>query len=159
MRSQTDVQRLFDAGVERVVVGSIAVRDPECVIGWLQRYGAHCVTIALDARFRDGAWRLASIGWTQDAGLSLDDLAPRFEAAGAVHLLCTDIDRDGMLSGPNISLYKYLQDLVPQISIQASGGVRDATDIREVRNSGVAAIILGRALLERRFSIGQALAC
>lgn len=159
VRCEDDLQRLFEVGVERVVVGSIAVRDPECVIGWLQRFGPQRLTIALDTRFRDGGWRLASTGWTEDADMSLDTLAPRFGAAGAVHLLCTDIDRDGMLSGSNINLYSYLREVVPTLSIQASGGVRDLSDIRAARDSGVAAIILGRALLERRFSIEQALAC
>ena len=159
VRNEDDLQRLFDAGVERVVVGSIAVRAPDCVIGWLHRYGAQHLTIALDARFRDGTWRLASAGWTEDAGMLLDELAPYFAAAGAVHLLCTDIDRDGMLSGPNINLYSYLQELVPALSIQASGGVRDLADICAARDSGVAAVILGRALLERRFSLEEALAC
>lgn len=159
VRSETDMQRLFDAGVERVVVGSIAVRDPDCVIDWLQRYGAQRLTIALDTRLRDGAWRLASAGWTEGSDMLLDTLAPRFAAAGAVHFLCTDIDRDGMLSGPNIGLYRHLQEIAPALSIQASGGVRDLSDIRAARDSGAAAIILGRALLERRFSLDEALAC
>ena len=159
VRSEGDLQRLFEAGVERIIVGSIAVRDPDCVIGWLQSYGSQRLTIALDTRFRNDSWRLASAGWTEDADVSLDELAPRFGAAGAVHLLCTDIDRDGMLSGPNIRLYSHLRDIAPTLSIQASGGVRDLADIRAARDSGADAIILGRALLERRFTVDAALAC
>ncbi|MGA9333757.1 MAG: 1-(5-phosphoribosyl)-5-[(5-phosphoribosylamino)methylideneamino]imidazole-4-carboxamide isomerase [Rudaea sp.] len=159
VRGEDSLQRLFDAGVERVVVGSLAVRDPDCVIGWLRRYGTQRLTIGLDARFRHGAWHLASAGWTEDADSLLDVLASRFCAADALHLLCTDIDRDGMLSGPNIRLYKHLHEMVPNVSIQASGGVRDLADIRAARDSGASAVILGRALLERRFSVEEALAC
>lgn len=159
VRDEDDLQRLFDAGADRVVVGSVAVCDPERVMEWLQRYGPQRLTIALDTRYRHGAWRLASAGWTQDADTLLDELAPQLAAAGGVHLLCTDIDRDGMMSGPNLDLYAHLLERVPQVSIQASGGVRDLADVRAVRDGGAAAIILGRALLERRFGIAQALAC
>ena len=159
VRNEDDLQRLFDAGADRVVVGSVAVRDPEYVIDWLQRFGPQRLTIALDTRFRDGAWRLASAGWTEYADVLLDQLAPRFAAAGGVHLLCTDIDRDGMLAGPNLDLYIHLKQRVAQMHVQASGGVRDLADIRAARDCGAAAIILGRGLLERRFSVAEALAC
>lgn len=159
VRDEDDLARLFDAGAQRVVVGSVAMREPLRVLDWLHRYGAARVTVALDARLRDGEWRLASSGWTRDDGETLAGLAPRLAAAGLCHLLCTDIDRDGMLSGTNISLYNYLHDLVPGVSVQASGGVRDLDDIRAARDSGASAVILGRALLERRFSLAEALAC
>ncbi len=159
VRAEADVQRLLNAGASRVVVGSIAMREPRTVIGWLERFGADRLTIALDARYRDGAWRLASAGWTEDAAISLDQLAPRFTEAGMRHLLCTDIDRDGMLTGLNISLYSYLSDLLPVVSIQASGGIRGLNDIRAAREAGAGAAILGRALLEKRFRLAEALTC
>jgi len=159
VRSEADVQRLLDAGASRVVVGSVAVREPDTAVGWLTRFGAQRLTIALDARFRDGQWRLASAGWTEGTALSLEQLAPRFVAGGMRHVLCTDIDRDGMLSGPNINLYSHLMNIIPAVSIQASGGVRGLHDIRAVREAGAGAAIIGRALLEKRFNLVEALAC
>jgi phosphoribosylformimino-5-aminoimidazole carboxamide ribotide isomerase len=159
VRDEAGVQRLFDAGVARVVVGSIAVREPEVVEGWIARFGAERIVIALDARFVGGAWKLPSAGWTQDEAATLDDLAPRFAVAGARHLLCTDIARDGMLSGPSLGLYAHLRGIAPALSLIASGGIRDSADLRALRGSGVAAAVLGRSLLDGLLGLGEALAC
>lgn len=159
VRGEGDLQRLFDAGVARVVVGSIAVREPERVQGWLGRYGAERLCIALDTREENGLWRLPSAGWTQSEGPTLEELAPRYAAAGAVHVLCTDIHRDGMLAGPNLALYAHLRRLAPTLRVQASGGVRDVADVRAVRDLGLAGVVLGRSLLEGHLDLAQALAC
>lgn len=159
VRGEDDLQRLFDAGVARVVVGSIAVREPERVQGWLAEYGAERLCIALDTREENGLWRLPSAGWTQSEGPTLEELAPRYAAAGAVHVLCTDIHRDGMLAGPNLALYAHLRRLAPTLRVQASGGVRDVADVRAVRDLGLAGVVLGRSLLEGHLDLAQALAC
>jgi len=159
VRSEADVQRLLGAGVSRVVLGSLAIREPETVEGWLALRGAERFTLALDTLQRDGAWTLPSAGWTETESRTLDDLAPWYAARGATHLLCTDIDRDGMLAGFNLDLYRYLASAVPTLAVQASGGVRSLDDIRAARDAGARAVILGRALLEGRFSLKEALAC
>jgi phosphoribosylformimino-5-aminoimidazole carboxamide ribotide isomerase len=159
VRNEVDLQRLFDAGVQRVVLGSVAIRDPELVAGWLGKYGADRLTLALDTRCIDGRWILPSVGWTETGTRTLDELAPWYAARGARHLLCTDIDRDGMLAGFNLDLYRHLAHSVPQLAVQASGGVRSLDDIRAAREAGAGGVILGRALLEGRFTIEDALAC
>jgi len=159
VRDENDLQRLFDAGVDRVVLGSVAIRDPGLVAGWLGKYGAERLTLALDTRCIDGRWTLPSAGWTETGTRTLDELAPWYAARGARHLLCTDIDRDGMLAGFNLDLYRHLADSVPQLAVQASGGVRTLDDIRAAREAGAQGVILGRALLEGRFTVGEALAC
>jgi phosphoribosylformimino-5-aminoimidazole carboxamide ribotide isomerase len=157
VREEADLQRLFDAGVQRVVLGSVAIRDPERVAGWLDKYGAKRLTLALDTRRIDGRWVLPSAGWTEIEARTLDELAPWYAARGARHLLCTDIDRDGMLAGFNLDLYRHLADSVPQLAVQASGGVRSLDDIRAAREAGAQGVILGRALLEGRFTVLEAL--
>jgi len=159
VREEADLQRLFDAGVRRVVLGSVAIRDPERVAGWLATYGAERLTLALDTRRIDGRWALPSAGWTEVEARTLDELAPWYAARGARHLLCTDIDRDGMLAGFNLDLYRHLAGTVPQLAVQASGGVRSLDDIRAAREAGAQGVILGRALLEGRFTVEEALAC
>ncbi|MFT4197278.1 MAG: HisA/HisF-related TIM barrel protein, partial [Pseudoxanthomonas sp.] len=129
VRGGGDVQAFRDAGVERVVVGSLAVREPHTAIGWLQEFGAEHIVLALDTRFRDGGWQLSSAGWTQGEGVTLDQLAPHYAAAGARHVLCTDIDRDGTLQGPNLALYAHLRALAPALQVQVSGGVRALADV------------------------------
>jgi len=159
VRAEEDVQRLFDAGVSRVVVGSVAIREPERVAQWLGKHGAARFTIALDTRRRENRWTLPSAGWTEDEARTLDELAPWYAARGAHHLLCTDIERDGMLAGFNLELYRHLAQVVPQLAVQASGGVRSLDDIRAARDAGARGVILGRALLEGRFTLEDALAC
>jgi phosphoribosylformimino-5-aminoimidazole carboxamide ribotide isomerase len=159
VRAESDVRRLFDAGVSRVVLGSLAIREPGMVAGWLASYGAERFTLALDTLQKDGAWTLPSAGWTEAESRTLDDLAPWYAARDAKHLLCTDIQRDGMLAGFNLDLYRYLATAVPSLAVQASGGVRSLDDIRAAREAGARSVILGRALLEGRFSVAEALAC
>ncbi len=159
VRNDDDVRRLFDAGVDRVVVGSVAIREPERVFGWIAEHGAERIVVALDARRIEDVWTLPAAGWTEPSAATLDDLAPRFAAAGARHLLCTDIARDGMLNGPNLDLYAHLGVLVPELLVQASGGVRNLHDIHALRASSATAVILGRSLLEGHLDLGQALAC
>jgi phosphoribosylformimino-5-aminoimidazole carboxamide ribotide isomerase len=160
VRDERDVLRLFDAGATRVVVGSLAVREPEAVEGWIARHGAARICVALDTRAdAQGCWTLPVKGWTEASGAALDTLALRFAGAGARHLLCTDISRDGMLSGPNLDLYAHLRAIVPSLAVQASGGVRGVDDLGALRATGVAGAILGRSLLEGRLSVAEALQC
>ncbi|OEZ00043.1 MULTISPECIES: 1-(5-phosphoribosyl)-5-[(5-phosphoribosylamino)methylideneamino]imidazole-4-carboxamide isomerase [Stenotrophomonas] len=160
VRGRDDVARILDAGASRVVVGSLAVREPEQVIGWLAEFGSERITIALDARQdADGQWQLPVHGWTENAGVTLDALAERYAQAGLRHLLCTDIARDGMLAGPNLDLYRHLTARLPGVAVQASGGVRDVSDVAAARAAGCAGAVLGKALLEQRMDLGEALAC
>ena len=159
VRSEDDVQRLLDAGVARVVVGSVAVREPDKMEEWIGRYGEDRLCIALDTRNEAGVWRLPSAGWTQSEGATLDELAPRYAAAGARHLLCTDISRDGMLSGPNLDLYAHVQRIAPTLSVIASGGVRDLADVLALRTRDIGGVVLGRSLLEGKLILAEAFVC
>lgn len=157
VRTSKGLESLFDAGVGRAVVGSVAVREPETVKAWLARYGAERITLALDARFHKGAWQLATAGWTRRENIFMDDLARFYADAGAKHVLCTDINRDGAMAGPNIELYEHWAESYPTLDVQASGGVRDAADIDAVKASKVAGVILGRSLLEGHLDLHEAL--
>ncbi|MBB4128966.1 phosphoribosylformimino-5-aminoimidazole carboxamide ribotide isomerase [Xanthomonas translucens] len=160
VRSRADVQRILDAGAARVVIGSLAVRDRESVLEWLAEFGAERITVALDTRQdAQGVWRLPVLGWTETSSLALEQLAGEYAAAGLKHLLCTDIARDGMLSGPNLELYAYLRRIAPGVQVQASGGIRDAADVRAAREAGCAGAVLGKSLLEGRLRLDEALAC
>lgn len=158
VRSEKEIESLLAGGATRVVVGTLAVREPDKVAGWLTRFGPECITLALDTRQdASGAWRLPVSGWTMDSALRFDDLLARYVSVGLRHLLCTDIQRDGMLSGFNLDLYRGLARAWPSLRVQASGGVRCIEDIRAARESGAAVAILGRALIEGQFDLRQAL--
>lgn len=159
VRSADDIQRLLDAGARRVVVGSLAVREPDRVIDWIARFGAEQITVALDTRQdSEGVWTLPVHGWTESGGAVLDAVAERYAQAGLRHLLCTDIGRDGMLSGANAALYARMRARWPMLQVQASGGVGALDDVVAVRGVGCAGVVLGRALLEGRFQLSGALA-
>lgn len=158
VRSEDDLLRLFDAGADRVVVGSLAVREPSTVAGWIERHGSERITVALDTRQVDGEWRLPTAGWTHSDGTSLPFLLALYLGTGLRHLLCTDIGRDGMLAGPNIALYREILVHAPRVALQASGGVRDIADIDAARAAGCAGVVLGKALLEGRFALPDAIA-
>lgn len=158
VRSAADVAGLLAAGASRVVIGSVAVREPALVAGWLSEFGADRLTLAFDTRRdADGSWRLPVHGWTEDSGQALGDLLQNYAASGLCHVLCTDIERDGMLAGPNLDLYAHIRTLAPALQVQASGGVRDVDDVRAARDAGCGGAILGRALLEGRLALTAAI--
>lgn len=160
IRSDSDVERVLGAGADRIVVGTVAVNEPSRVIGWLRHFGAGRVAIALDARRdADGCWRLPVKGWTEDSPFTLDAVLDVYRDQGLKHLLCTDIDRDGMLGGFNLALYQRLCERWPDLAVQASGGAADLGELDGLRAAGVAGAVLGRALLEGRFSLPEVLAC
>ncbi|MFZ5638626.1 MAG: 1-(5-phosphoribosyl)-5-[(5-phosphoribosylamino)methylideneamino]imidazole-4-carboxamide isomerase [Pseudomonadota bacterium] len=160
VRDEAAVEDMLDAGAARVVVGSLAVRDPSQVAGWLRRLGPESITIALDTRRDDdGVWRLPIHGWTERAERDLDDCLAFYRDAGARHLLCTDIARDGMMQGPNLDLYRAVVARGDGFALQASGGVRDAADVAAARDAGCAGAVLGKALLEGRLTVAEALSC
>jgi phosphoribosylformimino-5-aminoimidazole carboxamide ribotide isomerase len=161
VRSEADVEALLDAGVSRVVIGSLAVREPERVAGWIGRFGAERICVALDTRAdQTGRWQLPVAGWTEDSGVELDALIARYATLAPIrHVLCTDITRDGMLSGPSVALYRTLATRWSTLAVQASGGIRDAADIAAARDAGCAGAIIGKALLDGRVALAELLAC
>ena len=159
VRSAEDVESLLAMDVERVIVGSLAVTEPEQVARWIGRYGADRITLALDVRHVGGQYRPALSGWTDQTDTTLDDVVKAYDGSGLGHALVTDIGRDGDLSGPNTGLYRYLVSHFPDVAWQASGGIASLEDITAVREAGVAGAISGKALYEGRFTLEEALAC
>jgi len=158
VREEVDLEAILEAGASRVVVGSLAVRQPNRVLGWLERFGSDRITIALDARADvEGVFRLPVHGWTEASGLALFALLQRYADAGLRHLLCTDIARDGMLAGLNLGLYREIAMRFPDVAVQASGGVATLDDVRGALQAGAAGVVLGKALLEGRFTLPQAI--
>ena len=151
LRDRAAVERTLAAGATRVVIGSLAVSDPDLVAGWLRRLGPEAIVLAFDVRLdARGEPRVATHGWREQSQLSLWDAIARFRSTGLKHVLCTDVARDGALAGPNCALYVDAVRRFPEIDWQASGGVRDARDLWALRDGGVAAAVSGRALLEGR---------
>ena len=158
VRSADDVRRLLDAGVSRVVVGSLAVSAPDTVSGWLDEFGADRITLAIDVK-ADGARYVPALkGWTEAADIDLWAALDRYPPGSAKHLLVTDVGRDGALTGPNLDLLGEIVRRRPDLRVQASGGVSSLPDLAAARAIGCDGAIVGRALYEGRFTVAEALA-
>lgn len=160
IRDESHVRTLLDAGVTRVIVGSLAVKQPDLVGGWLEKFGPEKIILALDVRLdAAGVPMIAVAGWQADSGVTLDATLRTFLSRGLRHILCTDISRDGKLTGPNFELYAQLRRDFPTIDVQASGGVSSLDDLRRLKRQGAHGAIIGRALYEKKFTLKEALAC
>lgn len=155
IRDASQIEFLLGEGIDRVVIGSLAVTDPQAVYGFFERFGGDRITLALDVMFLEEVPVVATAGWTEASDRTLWEMADRFPQTR--HLLVTDIDRDGMLGGPNLALVAELVRRLPDIAVQASGGVSSLADLAAVANTGAAGAIIGKALWERKFSLPEAL--
>jgi phosphoribosylformimino-5-aminoimidazole carboxamide ribotide isomerase len=158
VRTRADVKALLDAGVTRVVVGSVAVRAPAEARAWITEFGAERVCVALDVRARGEDYCVAVDGWAGEGGRTLPQALAEYQPGLIRYALVTDIARDGALAGPNLELMRQTRAARPDIQLQASGGVTDLSDLMALKKSGVGAVIVGRALFEQRFTLEDALA-
>jgi len=159
VRSAEDIESLLAIGVERVIIGSLAVTDAPQVRAWIEQYGAQSLTLALDVKRLGGSYRPALQGWTDVMMTTLPEVIAAYDDCGLKHALVTDISRDGDLSGPNLALYRDLLQRHPGVDWQASGGVSSLGDLEAVRKLGMAGAITGKALYEGIFTLKEALAC
>lgn len=154
IRTEADIVHYLESGVERVIIGSIAVSNPEFAIEMIQKYGSH-IAVGIDAK--NGY--VATHGWLTTSELKAVDLGKRFADAGAETFIFTDIATDGMLSGPNVAAIEQMAVETGK-SVIASGGVsslEDLTVLQALFEKGVTGAIVGKALYEGRFTVREAL--
>jgi phosphoribosylformimino-5-aminoimidazole carboxamide ribotide isomerase len=156
LRNTTALARMLDAGVARVVIGSAALSQVEMVRTWLEHFGPDRITLAFDVRVDSGGVpRVTTHGWQKQSEWSLWDALANYAGCDLHHVLCTDVERDGALNGPNLPLYKEALQRFPHIAWQASGGIRDARDLHALAQSRITAAICGKALLEELIPIEE----
>lgn len=160
VRTEEDVRKLLDMGCKRVVIGSLAIKDPDLTKNILSKVGVENVTLALDVKQgEDDEYYVATEGWKNIESVTLWSTLEKYMELGLKHLLCTDISRDGMLMGPNVDLYSKIIQRYPDLEVQASGGISSLTCLKQLRKTGVKACIIGKAFLEGRFTVSEALEC
>ena len=155
-RTGEQVAAVLEAGVARVVIGSLALTDAAAFSAMLDRFGPDRLTLALDVRLEGGAAMVATHGWSSQSGRTLGDVLGQFPAVR--HLLVTDIARDGMLGGPNLALMSSILADFPRIELQASGGVAALSGLPALRATGAARAIVGKAIWEKRFTVQEGVA-
>ena len=154
-RTRDQLARMFDAGIARVVIGSLAVQEPAATAAFIHEYGGERITLAFDVRLVDGTPEVATSGWLESSGKTLWDALALYPDAR--HILVTDIGRDGMMTGPNLELIAGIVARCPALAVQASGGVASLADLEALRAEGAAAAIVGKALWEQKFGLEEAL--
>jgi len=158
IREETVVETYLNNGIERVVIGSLAAREPSRVRTWLGRFGAGRIVAAFDVRLDYlGEPRVLVEGWQQESRSSLWELLDAYEDDSLGTILCTDVARDGMFAGPSLALYQAIQTRRPELDLLASGGVRDIEDLQALAELGVSGSIVGKALYEGRVDLGAAI--
>jgi phosphoribosylformimino-5-aminoimidazole carboxamide ribotide isomerase len=149
LRNTAALAQMLDAGVARVVVGSAAVTQADQVQAWLKHFGRDRLTLAFDVCIDDGGMpRVMTHGWQRQSEHSLWNAVESYGASELKHVLCTDVGRDGALTGPNVDLYAQAVRRFPHIEWQASGGIRNYDDLHALAKAGASAAISGKALLE-----------
>ena len=151
VKSDADLQKAFDAGADMVTIGSLAVKQPETFLRWLDIFGASRIILGADVR--NG---LISInGWQEEDGEQLIPFVRKYVEKGVVQVLCTDISKDGMLQGPAIELYRQVLSSFPDLHLIASGGVSSIDDIKALDEAGVPAVVFGKAIYEGKIKLSD----
>ncbi len=151
IKTDDDIKSVFGAGASMVTIGSVAVSRPEKYLSWLDEYGPEKIILGADVR-----GSLVSInGWREDSPLTLFDFLEKHVAAGTRNVLCTDISRDGTLSGPAVGLYREVLGRYPGLHLIASGGVGSLEDILALEKAGIPAVVFGKAIYEGKIDLNE----
>ncbi|MDZ7633712.1 MAG: 1-(5-phosphoribosyl)-5-[(5-phosphoribosylamino)methylideneamino]imidazole-4-carboxamide isomerase [Bacteroidales bacterium] len=150
IRSDEDIRTAFGCGASQVTCGSIAVTEPELFLRWLKHYGPERIILGADFRQR----KVATGGWLSASETDITDFLRNYRSQGVVYAMCTDIEKDGMLGGPSVDIYKEIVR-IDGLSLIASGGISSAEDLQLVREAGCEAVIIGKAIYEGRITLKE----
>ncbi|GLQ23322.1 1-(5-phosphoribosyl)-5-[(5-phosphoribosylamino) methylideneamino] imidazole-4-carboxamide isomerase [Algimonas ampicilliniresistens] len=160
IRDMVTVKRLLDAGVERVVIGSLAVKRPFMVKHWIEEFGPERIVLAFDVNIDESGVAYPAIkGWTETTTTPFFDVLDNYTASGLKTILVTDIGRDGAGTGGNTILYRKIIQTYPNLNLITSGGVGTLDHVRELKAFNPYGIVIGRALYEGHFTLNEAIAC
>jgi phosphoribosylformimino-5-aminoimidazole carboxamide ribotide isomerase len=148
IRNESDIYTAIESGAKMVVIGSLAVREPELFLRWVQRFGNKRIILGADHRDE----KIEIQGWLENSGLELFSFLDRNISGKIEKVICTDINRDGMLKGPSLELYKRILKAWPQLHLIASGGVSCIGDIEDLNEAGVPEVVVGKAIYEGRIT-------
>lgn len=151
LRTTESVEKVFSAGARQVTGGSIAVKNPELFESWLSRFGGEAIILGADAKNGN----IAIQGWTESTALPVEAYVADYMDKGVKYVICTDISRDGALTGPAVELYASMLKSNPGVKLIASGGIADITDLDKLKALKMDGVIIGKAIYENRISLKQ----
>ena len=151
IKTDEDIEKAFAAGASMVTIGSIAVTDPDLFMGWLEKYGAEHIILGADVRHG----KISINGWKEDSAEDLLPFMKKYVDAGVKNVLCTEISKDGTLTGPAIELYQSIMAAYPGLHLIASGGVSSIDDIKALEAAGIPAVVFGKAIYEGKINLNE----
>lgn len=151
IKTEKDVQIIFDSGAALATVGSIAVKDEETFTNWLNKFGAKKFLLGADVKDE----KITVSGWMEQTEIWVHDFIEKYFEKGVTQIFCTDVSKDGALQGPSTELYKNIVKKFPKLHFIASGGVTTIEDVYELRNIGCKAVIIGKAIYEGRIKLNE----
>ena len=151
IKTDEDIEKAFAAGASMVTIGSIAVTDPDLFMGWLEKYGAEHIILGADVRHG----KISINGWKEDSAEDLLPFLKKYVDAGVKNVLCTEISKDGTLTGPAIELYQSMMAAYPELHLIASGGVSSIDDIKALEAAGIPAVVFGKAIYEGKINLNE----
>ncbi len=151
VKTAEDVEQLLELNVDRINVGSVAVKEPEKFQEWIKRFGADNFILSTDVKGNE----IKVSGWQEKTGITIYDIISQYVPTGIEHITCTDISADGTLAGPNFALYKKLVKKFPNLKFTASGGVSSMEDLQKLKYIGVHGVIIGKAIYEGKISLAE----
>lgn len=151
IKTEEEIVKLFSCGVRQVNLGSIAVKNRELVFDWIKKFGGSKIILSADVKNEI----IAIGGWMESSSINVEDFIEEYQSRGIRFVTCTDISTDGMLSGPNVGLYKKILMRFPALKLIASGGVSSMQDLRKLREVGVEGVIVGKAIYEQRVTLTE----
>lgn len=151
LKSDNDLRIAFESGASMITGGSIAVRDSETFLSWIQKFGAEKIILGADVKDE----KVAVGGWIETTDIELMPFISNYISKGISKVICTDISKDGMLQGPALDLYKKMLTIEPDMYLIASGGVSSLDDIIQLNEAGVPAVITGKAIYEGKFKLSD----
>lgn len=149
--SESDLEKVLEAGAKQVTIGSLAVKRPDELKRWMKTYGPEKFILGADVK---GDF-IAVSGWLETSDLSWEKFILNYLEEGIQDVLCTDISKDGMLSGPSIALYESIMKRFPTIQLIASGGVANVADLKALTAAGLPKVVVGKAIYENRISLEE----
>jgi phosphoribosylformimino-5-aminoimidazole carboxamide ribotide isomerase len=151
MKSDEDLRIAFESGAAQVTGGTIAVKNPEVFLGWIERFGAEKIILGTDVR----GDKIAVSGWEEASDRELFEFLQDYVEKGVRYTICTDVSKDGLLQGTARELYARIRKEQPDVNLIASGGVTDLSDLEALAKINCFGVIVGKAIYEGRISLEE----
>ena len=151
IKTNNDVETVFSSGANQLTAGSIAVKNKEIVLQWLEKYGTEKIILGADVKNE----MIAISGWQKTSDLNLFDFLSSYTKAGISYSICTDISKDGMLQGSSVELYTKINQQFPKLKLIASGGVTSIGEVQKLKEMGMYGAIIGKAIYENKISLAE----